>query len=38
MPEIAQFLGHSDSRLTERVYARFSPNYLAKTATSLELE
>ena len=28
----------SDSRLTERVYARFSPNYLAKTATSLELE
>jgi integrase len=38
MPEIAQFLGHSDSGLTERVYARFSPNYLAKTATSLELE
>jgi integrase len=38
MSEIAQFLGHSDSRLTERVYARFSPDYLQKAARSLELE
>lgn len=37
MAEIAQFLGHSDSRLTERVYARFSPSYLSKAAASLEL-
>lgn len=38
MAEIAQFLGHSDSRITERVYARFSPTYLSKAASSLELE
>lgn len=38
MAEIAQLLGHSDSRVTERVYARFSPGYLAKAARSLELE
>jgi integrase len=37
MAEIAQFLGHSDSRLTERIYARFSPSYLSKAAASLEL-
>ncbi|MDY7525534.1 tyrosine-type recombinase/integrase [Sphingomonas sp. 10B4] len=33
--EIAQFLGHSDSRVTERVYARFSPDFLAAAARSL---
>jgi integrase len=37
MAEIAQFLGHSDSRLTERIYARFSPNHLRKAAAALEL-
>jgi integrase len=37
MAEIAQFLGHADSRLTERVYARFSPAYLSGAASSLEL-
>lgn len=37
MPEIAQFLGHSDSRVTERVYARFSPEYLKKAANALEV-
>ena len=36
MSEIAQFLGHADSRLTERVYARFSPAYLQKAAASLD--
>ena len=37
MTEIAQYLGHSDSRITERVYARFSPDYLAGAAAALEL-
>lgn len=37
MAEIAQFRGHSDSRLTERIYARFSPNHLRKAAAALEL-
>ena len=38
MAEIAQFLGHSDSRLTERTYARFSKKFLGKAAQSLEIE
>jgi integrase len=38
MAEIAQFLGHKDSRVTERVYARFSPTYLRGAASMLELE
>jgi integrase len=38
MGEIASFLGHSDSRITERVYARFSPQHLRRAAKSLELE
>lgn len=33
--EISQYLGHSDSRITERVYARFSPGHLSKAARSL---
>lgn len=37
MSEIAQFLGHSDSRITERVYSRYSPEYLRKAAFALEL-
>jgi integrase len=36
MSEIAQFLGHSDSRVTERVYARYSPTYLRQSASALE--
>lgn len=35
MTQIAQYLGHSDSRITERVYARFSPDFLAEAAESL---
>lgn len=35
MPVIGQFLGHSDSRITERVYARFSPSFLASAAEAL---
>jgi integrase len=37
MAEIAQYLGHRDSRTTERVYARFSPGFLAGAAGSLEI-
>jgi integrase len=35
MDTIAQFLGHTDSRITARVYARFSPRHLADAAESL---
>jgi integrase len=35
MAQIAQFLGHSDSRITERTYARFSPSFLANAAANL---
>jgi integrase len=37
MSEIAQYLGHTSTRVTERVYARYSPEYLKKSANSLEL-
>lgn len=36
MSEISQFLGHSNSRVTERVYARYSPDYLRRAASALE--
>lgn len=38
MDRIAAFLGHSDSRITARVYARFSPDYLRDAAEALEIE
>jgi integrase len=38
MQEIAQLLGHSDSRITERVYSRMSPAYLQGAANALELD
>jgi integrase len=38
MFEIAQFLGHSDSRTTERTYARLSPDYLRGAAEALEID
>ena len=37
MAEIAQFLGHSNSRVTERVYARYSPDHLRAPAEVLEI-
>ncbi len=37
IPEISQYLGHTDSRVTERTYARYSPEYLSKAASVLEL-
>lgn len=35
MPVIAQYLGHTDSRITERTYARFSPDYLRGASEAL---
>lgn len=34
--QIAQFLGHSDSRITERVYGRFSPEFLKTGAEAVK--
>jgi integrase len=36
MAEISQYLGHSNVSITERVYARFSPNHLRKAASVLD--
>ena len=36
MSEIAAYLGHSDSRITERVYAKYSPSYLRGASEALE--
>lgn len=35
MTVIAQYLGHSDDRITQRVYARYSPDYLREAASAL---
>ncbi len=32
MSEISQYLGHSNTQVTERVYARYSPDHLRKAA------
>ena len=37
MGEIAQYLGHSSTRITEQVYARYSPDYLKGAASALEI-
>ena len=34
--EVSQYLGHSNSSVTERVYSRYSPEYLRKAASALE--
>ncbi len=36
MEEVAQLLGHSDIRVTFRVYARYSPDHLRATASVLD--
>ncbi len=36
MAEIAAYLGHKDSRITESVYARFHPDYLQRAAKALD--
>ncbi len=37
MTKIAAMLGHSDSRTTERIYARFTPGHLKEAADALDL-
>lgn len=37
MSEIAQYLGHAKTSITERIYARYSPNYLRNAARHLEI-
>lgn len=36
MSEVAQFLGHSNTRMTEKVYGRYSPDHLRSLASSLD--
>jgi integrase len=36
MQKIAQFLGHTPSRVTEAVYARYSPRFMADAAGALD--
>lgn len=36
IPEVAQYLGHTDPRVTYRVYGRYSPDYLRRAAKALE--
>lgn len=38
MSEIAAVLGHTDSRTTERIYAKFSPDYLQRAVKALGRE
>jgi integrase len=37
MSEISQYLGHNSTETTERVYARYSPDYLRRAAGVLNL-
>lgn len=36
MQKIAQYLGHTSTRVTERVYARYSPAFMVDAAAALE--
>jgi integrase len=36
MSEISQYLGHEDERITAKVYARFSPGHMQKSADVLD--
>lgn len=36
MQKIAQYLGHTSSRVTEKVYARYSPSFMKDAAAALE--
>jgi integrase len=36
MEKIAQFLGHTTTRVTFATYARFSPRYMADGAAALD--
>lgn len=36
MSEISQYLGHTSTAVTERIYARYSPDHLRRAAAALE--
>lgn len=36
MSEVSQYLGHTSTSVTEKVYGRFSPDYLRRAAEALE--
>lgn len=36
--KIAELLGHSDSRTTEKIYSRFTPDFLRDAAEALEID
>ncbi|RWN33452.1 site-specific integrase [Mesorhizobium sp.] len=38
MAKVAQYLGHSDDRITQRVYARYAPSHMQDAADSLNLD
>jgi len=38
MDEIAQYLGHSDTRITASTHARYSPEHLRRAAKALEFD
>jgi len=38
MSEISQYLGHTNTATTQRVYARYSPDYLRGAAAALEIK
>ena len=38
MSEVSQYLGHTNSRVTEAVYARYSPGHLRGAASALEFD
>ena len=38
MEEIASHLGHTDTKITRAIYARFSPEALSRSAAALELD
>lgn len=35
MSEISQFLGHTSTSVTERTYARYSPEYLRRASDAI---
>jgi integrase len=35
-PRVARYLGHKDSRVTERVYAHHAPDYLKEAADAFD--
>jgi len=38
MSQLAQFMGHDDSRTTEKHYARYSPDYLRGVADAIDID